>query len=49
MKEIVAFCRSDGWVRIDRDPIRKSQQAFEGPGKRFNDILGHQKMEVTYI
>jgi len=38
MKEIVAFCRSDGWVRIDRDPIRKRTQPFEGPGKRFNDI-----------
>lgn len=38
MKEIVAFSRSDGWVRIDREPIRKRTQPFEGPGKRFNDI-----------
>ena len=38
MKEIVAFCRSDGWVRIDRDPIRKRQHPFEGPGKRLSDI-----------
>ena len=38
MKKIVAFCRSDGWVRIDCDPIRNRTQPFEGPGKRFNDI-----------
>jgi len=38
MKEIVAFCRSDGWVRIDSGPIRTRPQPFEGPGKRFNDI-----------
>jgi hypothetical protein len=38
MNEIVAFCRSDGWVRIDRGPIRKSSQPFEGPGKRYNDF-----------
>ena len=37
MKKIVAFCRSDGWVRIDRDPVRERQQAFEGLGKRFSD------------
>jgi len=39
MNEIVAFCRSDGWVRIDRDPIRKSSQPLEGPGKRFNETF----------
>jgi len=38
MNEIVAFCRSDGWVRIDSDQIRKRSQPFEGPGKRFDDI-----------
>jgi hypothetical protein len=39
MNEIVAFCRSEGWVRIDRDPIRKSSQPLEGPGKRFDEIF----------
>ena len=39
MNEIVAFCRSEGWVRIDRDPIRKSSQPLVGPGKRFNEIF----------
>jgi hypothetical protein len=42
MKEIVAFCRSDGWVRIDCDPIRNRTQPFEGPGKRFNDIFNYK-------
>jgi len=38
MKEIVAFCRCDGWVRIDRDPIRKRSRSYEDPGMRFNEI-----------
>ena len=31
-KEVCAFHRSSGWVRIDRDPVRKEQQPFPGPG-----------------
>lgn len=40
-KAIIAFERSDGWVRIDRDPIRKtrSSERFSGPKKRFTDFL----------
>ena len=38
-KEIFAFCRSDGWTRLDRDPIRKQKLPFDGPGKRVNDLV----------
>lgn len=37
-KEIVAFCRSDGWIMIDRDPIRKNKRQFVGPGRRSTDL-----------
>lgn len=35
--EILAFRRSDGWVRIGQEPIRKCQQPFEGSGRRADD------------
>jgi hypothetical protein len=38
-KRIVAFQRSDGWVQIGRDPIRKSQQPLTKSGSRWNDFL----------
>lgn len=37
--EIYAFCRSDGWIRLDRDPIRQRKVPFDGPGKRVNDLM----------
>jgi len=36
-KEILAFMRSDGWVRIGYDPIRKCQQNFNGLERRADD------------
>lgn len=36
--QIVAFCRSDGWVRIGFDPVRYMQQPFHGPGNRWSDM-----------
>jgi hypothetical protein len=33
-KEIVAFMRSDGWVRIASDPIRSRKYKLGGPGRR---------------
>lgn len=38
-KKIVAFLRSDGWVQIDRDPIRKTQLPLIGEGERWSDFL----------
>ncbi|WP_041246108.1 GSU3473 family protein [Geotalea uraniireducens] len=37
-QEIVAFCRSDGWIMIDRDPVRKRKRQFVGPGRRATDL-----------
>ena len=37
-EKIVAFCRSDGWVRIGFDPIRYLQRPFKGPGGRWADL-----------
>jgi hypothetical protein len=37
-EQIVAFCRSDGWVRIGFDPIRYMQRTYSGPGNRWSDI-----------
>jgi hypothetical protein len=31
---ITAFKRSNGWVRIDRDPIRQYVRTFSGPERR---------------
>lgn len=36
---IVAFRRTEGWVQIGRDPIRKSQQPLSRPGQRWSDFL----------
>ncbi|WP_349256701.1 GSU3473 family protein [Geomonas sp.] len=40
-KGIIAFQRSDGWVRIGVDPIRKAPTScnFSGEKKRFTDFL----------
>lgn len=37
-EQIVAFCRSDGWVRVGFDAIRYLQRPYQGPGKRWTDI-----------
>lgn len=37
-EQIVAFCRSDGWVRVGFDAIRYLQRSYQGPGKRWTDI-----------
>ena len=37
-KEIFAFCRTDGWIRIDRDPVRKGNRPFGGSRKRVTDL-----------
>jgi hypothetical protein len=37
-KKIIAFYRSDGWVEVGRDPIRKGQpQTWSG--NRWSDFL----------
>jgi hypothetical protein len=45
-KKIVAFLRSDGWVQVGRDPIRKSQLPLIKPGDRWSDFMykrpGHE-------
>lgn len=38
-RKIVAFLRSDGWVQIGRDPIRKAQQPLTSAGHRWNDFM----------
>jgi hypothetical protein len=38
-KKIVAFLRSDGWVQVGRDPIRKSQKPLAQPGHRWSDFM----------
>ena len=42
-EQIVAFCRSDGWVRIGFDPIRYLQRPFTGPGGRWSDMASHMR------
>lgn len=37
--KIVAFQRSDGWVQIGRDPIRKSQLPLINSGERWSDFM----------
>jgi hypothetical protein len=37
--KIVAFQRSDGWVHIGKDPIRKSQLPLIRPGDRWSDFM----------
>ena len=38
-KKIVAFQRSDGWVQIGRDPIRKVQLPLINTGERWSDFM----------
>jgi hypothetical protein len=37
--KIVAFKRSDGWVQIGRDPIRKGQLPLINTGERWSDFM----------
>jgi hypothetical protein len=37
--KIVAFFRSDGWVQVGRDPIRKSQLPLISTGERWSDFM----------
>jgi len=37
--KIVAFFRSDGWVKIGHDPIRKSQLPLISTGERWSDFM----------
>ena len=38
-KKIVAFFRSDEWVQLGRDPIRKVQQPLSKAGSRWSDFM----------
>ena len=38
-KEIVAFRRSEGWVHIGCDPVRKAQQPLARVGNRRDDFM----------
>ncbi|KAF0219887.1 MAG: hypothetical protein FD174_1611 [Geobacteraceae bacterium] len=38
-REIAAFCRSDGWVRIGKDPTRKEKRPISRLGERARDII----------
>ena len=38
-KRIVAFLRSDGWVQVGRDPIRKVQKPLTKSGCRWSDFM----------
>ena len=38
-KRIVAFLRSEGWVQIGSDPVRKTQQPLMRSGNRWGDFL----------
>ena len=37
--KIVAFFRSDGWVQVDRDSIRKRQLPLIHTGERSSDFM----------
>lgn len=37
--KISAFQRSDGWVQIGADPIRRGQKPLEHAGSRWSDFL----------
>jgi hypothetical protein len=38
-KKIVAFFRSEGWVQIGHDQIRKSQLPLINTGERWSDFM----------
>lgn len=38
-KRIIAFLRSDGWVHVGHDPIRKGQQPLTKAGGRWGDFM----------
>ena len=35
-RRIIAFKRSDGWVRVGRDPVRHTRRPYKGPERRRN-------------
>ena len=37
-KKIIAFLRSDGWVQVDRDPVRKGEP-LTWSGNRWSDFM----------
>lgn len=46
-KKIVAFLRSDGWVQVGRDPIRKVQQPLSTRGNRWSDFMFKRAQEQS--
>ncbi|GFO69550.1 hypothetical protein GMLC_31290 [Geomonas limicola] len=42
-EKIVAFCRSEGWVRIGFDQIRYLERPYAGPGRRWADLAQGRK------
>jgi hypothetical protein len=40
-ERIVSFLRSDGWVQIGRDPIRRAPQSWQ-EGDRWGDSMLYQ-------
>jgi hypothetical protein len=40
-KEIIAFLRSDGWVQVGRDPVRKGQP-LTWSGNRWSDFMSRR-------
>lgn len=45
--EILAFRRSDGWVRIGQEPIRTCQQPFDGTERRADAKPSPQEQYLT--
>lgn len=41
-RRIVAFRRSEGWVKIGRDPVRGNGGKYKGPERRNSSRNNHQ-------
>jgi hypothetical protein len=37
-RRIIAFRRSDGWVRVGRDPVRGNGGRYGGPDRRSRNV-----------
>ncbi len=37
-RRIIAFRRSDGWVRVGRDPVRGNGGGYRGPDRRSRNV-----------
>ncbi len=48
-KKVIAFLRSTGWVQVDRDPTRKHQHEWEGPGKRRGDATINRLLQAQLL